>query len=211
VAGPRLTEEGFNRKHGKRALSRLRVLLQERSLTYAQIGSKIGLSKQRVSQLAQQFRIDGRRRLRERANSRFPTILNNRANYTFRTRLLLRELERRGISVAPHYAVDRRRHSAKKLLTTVLLNGVPCKVRYQKGDKIDPAFAQFEVKPSVIKAKALVLGVRRRSKFRLYVIPAAKLKNIKQINIPVNGEYKWTWRWPKRDWTRFENAWHLLG
>lgn len=118
MAGPRLTEEGFNRKHGNGALARLRVLLQEPSLTYAQIGFKIGLSKQRVSQLAQQFKIDGRRRLRKRARSHAPPKINKRANYTFRTWFFLRELKRRGISVAPHYAINRRRHCAKKLITT---------------------------------------------------------------------------------------------
>ena len=42
------------------------------------------------------------------------------------------------------------------------------------------------------------------------MIPLPELKNVTRINIPVTGTYIGTSRKPISDWTRFENAWHLL-
>jgi len=202
-------EHSFDSSHGKGAFARLRRMLQESTLTYAQIGYEFGITRQRVSQLAQHFGINGWRRAGERINRRPPSVANKREEYPFAVRQVLGELERRGIPVAPHYTLDRRRRVAHKQLRTVLVNGVPCKVGYRNTRK-QARFAPFWVAPQTRKAKAVVWGVRHGPTFRLYVIPLLELKNVTRINIPVTGAYIGTSRKPKRDWTRFENAWHLL-
>lgn len=203
-------EHSFDSSHGKGAFARLRRMLQESTLSYAQIGYDFGITRQRVSQLAQHFEIDGWRRARERIKRRPPWVANKRDEYRFAVRLVLGELEQRGIPVAPYYTVDRRRRVAHKHLRTVLVLGVPCKIGYRntkKGDRFTP----FGVAPQTRKVKAVVWGVRRGPTFRLYVIPLSELKNVTRINIPVSGAYIGTSRKRNRDWTRFENAWHLLG
>ena len=55
-------EHSFDSSHGKGAFARLRRMLQESTLTYAQIGYEFGITRQRVSQLAQILGINGRRR-----------------------------------------------------------------------------------------------------------------------------------------------------
>lgn len=202
-------EHRFDRSHGKGAFGQLRRMLQESTLSYAQIGYEFGITRQRVSQLAQPFGVNGRRRQRERINSHLPWIANKRDEYPSAVRQVLGELERRGIPVAPHYTLGRRRRVAYKNLTKVLVNGVPCKVGYRNTRK-GARFTPFRVTLETRKAKAVVWGVRHGPKFRLYVIPLSELKNVTRLNIPVTGAYIRTSRKPNRDWTRFENAWHLL-
>ena len=43
----------FDRIHGRNAFSGLRTLLKNPELSYRDIGKKLGLTKQRISQLAQ--------------------------------------------------------------------------------------------------------------------------------------------------------------
>lgn len=203
-------EHIFDSLHGKGTYSRLRRLFQEETLSYAQIGYEFGLTRQRISQLAQNLGINGRRRQRECSNRRPLCVVNKRDEYSSAVRQVLGELERRGILVAPHYTLLKRySRVAYKQLTTVLVNGVPCKINYRNTRK-GARFITFRVTVETRKAKAVVWGVERGSAFRLYVIPLTELKNVTRLNIPVTGEYKWTWRKPIRDWTRFEDAWHLL-
>lgn len=203
-------EHSFDSSHGKGAFARLGRMLQEATLSYAQIGYEFGVTRQRVSQLAQLFGVNGRRRERERINHRPPCVANKRDEYPFAVRQVLGELERRGIPVAPLYTLlKRHRHVAYKQLTTVLVNGVPCKVGYRNTRK-GARFTPFRITVETRKAKAVVWGVRRGPAFRLYVIPLSELKNVTRINIPVTGTYIGTSRKPNRDWTRFENVWYLL-
>lgn len=204
-------EHSFDSTHGKGAFARLRRMLQEATLSYAQIGYEFGVTRQRVSQLAQLFGINGRRRQRECINRRPPCVANKRDEYPFAVREVLGELVRRGIPFAPRYTLlKRQRRVAYKQLTTVLVNGVPCKVGYRNTRK-GARFTPFQVTPQTRKAKAVVWGVQHGPKFRLYVIPLSELKNVTRLNIPVTGVYIGTSRKPNRDWTCFENAWHLLG
>ncbi|HYT55979.1 MAG TPA: hypothetical protein VEQ38_14820 [Verrucomicrobiae bacterium] len=47
---------------------------------------------------------------------------------------------------------------------------------------------------------------------KLYVIPLTHLRNISSIYIPANGKYAvGSSKKPRKDWTRYEGAWHLLG
>jgi hypothetical protein len=203
-------EESFDSLYGKESFARLRRLLQDPILSYEQIGGEFGVTRQRVSQLAQLMGINGRRRERERINRRLPCVANKRAKYPFAVRQVLGELQRRGISAAPHYTLSKRhRRVAYKQLRSVLVNGVLCKVGYRNTKK-GARFTPFRVTVETRKAKAVVWGVRHGSTLRLYVIPLTELENIKRINIPVTGAYIRTSRKPIRDWTLFENAWHLL-
>lgn len=204
-----ISEHRFDRRFGKGAFARLRLMLRDETRTYAQIGSLFGITKQRISQLAQFLRINGSRRQRKRNSRRPPCLTNTRAEYPPKVRLVLGELERRGIPVATYYNVYQHSHIAQKQLTTVLVKGVPCKIGYRNVDKVD-RFTKFWVSPPVRKAKAVVWGIQRGSTFRLYVIPLSELKNVTYVYIPVTGRYIGTSRKPIRDWTRFENAWHLL-
>ena len=205
-----IDEQRFDSLRGKGAFAKVCRLLQNPMFTYAEIGREFKLTRQRISQLAQLAGINGRRRERERIKRRPPCVVNKRVEYSFTVRLMLGELERRGISVAPYYTVDRRRRVAHKDLRMMLVNGAVCKVGYRNTKK-GARFTPFRVPPQTRQAKAVVWGVRHGSQLRLYVIPLSELKNVAYLNIPVTGAYIRTSRQPIRDWTIFENAWHLLG
>lgn len=146
-------EHTFDSTYGNGAFARLHRMLQESTLSYAQIGQEFGLTRQRVSQLAQLFGINGRRRDRTRVKRRLPYISHERDKYSFKIRLVLAELKRRGITVAPYYTVDLERRVAWKHLTTVLVNGVPCKIGYRDIRRVVD-FTTFHIRPPVRKAKA---------------------------------------------------------
>jgi len=44
-------------------------------------------------------------------------------------------------------------------------------------------------------------------------VPTADLRNVSYVYIPANGKpaAKGSGKQPRRDWTRYENAWRLLG
>jgi hypothetical protein len=46
---------------------------------------------------------------------------------------------------------------------------------------------------------------------KLYVIPTAHLRTISSVYIPADGKYAGGGsKKPQKDWTRYEEAWHLL-
>ena len=59
-------EQRFDRRHGKGAFLRLCAMLADPAVTYERIAKNLGLTKQRIGQLAKDFRIDGRQREHER-------------------------------------------------------------------------------------------------------------------------------------------------
>ena len=58
-------EQRFDRRHGKGAFLRLCAMLADPAVTYERIAKNLGLTKQRIGQLAKDFRIDGRQREHE--------------------------------------------------------------------------------------------------------------------------------------------------
>ena len=59
-------------------------------------------------------------------------------------------------------------------------------------------------------AEALLLAIIG-DPMKLYVVPRSHLRNVSAIYIPGDGKYHpETGKRPARDWTRYENAWHLL-
>ena len=46
---------------------------------------------------------------------------------------------------------------------------------------------------------------------KLYVIPTSHLRNVSSVYIPADGKYAvGSSKKPRKDWTRYEEAWHLL-
>jgi hypothetical protein len=47
---------------------------------------------------------------------------------------------------------------------------------------------------------------------KLYVIPLTHLRNVGSIYLPIEGKYAiGSSKKPRKYWTRYEEAWHLLG
>jgi hypothetical protein len=47
---------------------------------------------------------------------------------------------------------------------------------------------------------------------KVYVIPLTHLRNVSSVYLPVEGKYAMdSSKKAKKDWTRYEEAWHLLG
>jgi hypothetical protein len=47
---------------------------------------------------------------------------------------------------------------------------------------------------------------------RAYVIPLTHLRTVASVYLPVDGKYAvGNSHKPRKDWTRYEDAWHLLG
>jgi len=46
---------------------------------------------------------------------------------------------------------------------------------------------------------------------RVYVIPLTHLQNVSSVYLPVEGKYAvGSGKKPRKDWTGYEEAWHLL-
>jgi hypothetical protein len=65
----------FDLSHGKGAFQRLRSMLDDPSLAYQHIGSKFGLTRQRIAQLAKELGVNARQRQCERASCREPSVI----------------------------------------------------------------------------------------------------------------------------------------
>ena len=71
--------------------------------------------------------------------------------------------------------------------------------------------ARFDVGPETRRAKAAIFAMEKGTRKRLYVVPTALLRIARYVYIPVDGKYSGgSGRTPRRDWTRFENAWNLF-
>jgi hypothetical protein len=56
-----------------------------------------------------------------------------------------------------------------------------------------------------------VFAVWSRGKIKLFVIPTRELKKVSKFWLPADGTYATNYKIkPKRDWTAYLNAWHLL-
>jgi hypothetical protein len=65
----------FDRRYGKGAFARLRSMFEDSGLTYQHIANKIGLTRQRIAQLANELSINGSQRQRKRSSRREPRII----------------------------------------------------------------------------------------------------------------------------------------
>ena len=97
----------------------------------------------------------------------------------------------------------------------ILVNGALCTIQVRPAFKFRPngrEYARLDVGRDMKRAKAALFAVRRGRTLKLYVIPLTHLRNISSVYIPANGKYvTGNSKKPRKDWTRYEGAWHLLG
>src|SRR4030095_6937867 len=91
----------FDRTHGKGTFARLRSMLAEPTITYERIAKNLGLTKQRIGQLAKDFGVDGRQREYERIVRREPRIIKKFKEYPSEIQAVMDKLMRAGLRVAP--------------------------------------------------------------------------------------------------------------
>lgn len=55
------------------------------------------------------------------------------------------------------------------------------------------------------------MGNEKRRLLRVYVVPLTHLRKVSSVYLPVEGKYAVrSSRKPRKDWTLYEDAWHLL-
>ena len=97
----------------------------------------------------------------------------------------------------------------------VFVNGVCCSIQLRKGHKLRPNgrhYARFDVNDATKRAKVALWAMRSLRGIKLYVVPLTHLRNVSSVYIPMEGKYAVdNNNKPRKDWTRYEKAWHLLG
>jgi hypothetical protein len=203
----------FERRYGKGALAHLRSMLDDPTVTYERIAKNLGLTKQRIGQLAKDFGVDGRQRERERIVRRDPRVI--KLAYPPGVRSVVNKIRRSG-QVTPYVFPPQPRaaRTATRSQVMVLVNGRLCVVQFRKGRKLRPNsrdYARFDTTFRAKKAEFALWAMRSGRLLRVYVIPLTHLRNVSSVYLPVDGRYAVdSSRKPRKDWTRYEGAWHLL-
>src|SRR5438034_984592 len=96
-------QQRFDRRHGKGAFARLCSMLADPTVTYERIAKNLGLTKQRIGQLAKDFGVDGRQREHERIVRREPRVINE--EYPPAIRAVVRKIASVYLPVEGKYAV----------------------------------------------------------------------------------------------------------
>ena len=95
------------------------------------------------------------------------------------------------------------------------VNGVLCTIQLRKGGTKSPngrEYARFDVNGDVKRAKVALWAMRSGRVMRAYVIPLTHLRTVASVYLPVDGKYAvGNSHKTRKDWTRYEDAWHLLG
>ncbi len=124
----------FDRTHGKGAFRRLRSMLDDPGFVYQQIGSRFGLTRQRIAQLAKELGINARQRQRERALRREPSVIKKQ--YPPGVQAVIEKIRRSGMRVIPYNShLSCRPSLIRRSQTMVLVNGVLCSIQLRKGHK----------------------------------------------------------------------------
>jgi len=204
----------FDRIHGKEAFLRLCSMLDEPMLPYQRIAKKLGLTKQRIGQLAKDISVNGRQRQRERTLCREPRVMMKK--YPPDIQAVINKIRRSGIQVGPYNSRQRSRPSlARRSQRLVLVNGSLCSLQVRKGHKLRPRgrdYVRFDVSGETKRAKFALWAIKNGGEIKLYVIPLSHLRNVSCVYIPADGKYAiGSRKKPVKDWTRHEEAWHLLG
>jgi hypothetical protein len=206
----------FDRRYGRGAFDdRLRLMLDDPRFAYQHIANKFGVTRQYVAQLAARLGIDGMRRRGQRERLRMlhrePRVI--RAEYPPAIRSVIDQIRRSGIPVRPYIFPPNQANVAWKSQKMVLVSGVLCAIQLRKGGTMSPngrEYARFDVKREVNRAKVALWATRSGRAVRVYVIPLTHLRNLSYVYLPVEGKYVTGGRKPRKDWTRYEGAWHLL-
>src|SRR6266542_5925667 len=206
----------FDRRHGKGTFLRLRSMLDDAAFAYQHIANKLGLSKQYIAQLANELGINGRQRERVRLSRREPRIIKKFEEYPSDIRAVMNKLRRAGLRVKPYNSPQPSMPNLfHTLLKMVVVNGVLCRIELRKGHKSGRPhgreYARFDVTNATKRAKVALWAIKKGRTMRLYVIPLTHLRKVSSIYIPVEGKYAVdNSHKPRKDWTRYEGAWHLL-
>jgi hypothetical protein len=202
----------FDHLHGQNAFADLLTLLKNPELSYTRIGKKFGLTRQRISQLAHEIGIDANERIRVRELNAAPVIIEK--GYSPEIAAVITKIKRAGLPVRPYLAQQpgTGTNVLRKSQTKIFVNGRLCAIRIRPLRKYRPDgryYVRFDTYPKS-GADVLIL-VTKADRMKLHVIPRSDLRNVSSIYIPGDGTYHpQTGRIPARDWTRYENAWHLL-
>ena len=197
---------------GKR-LVQLRSMRADPQFSFQHIGEKLGFTKQRISQFAKEFGINGRQRERERLLPRSSSVIEK--DYLPGIRDIIETIKNCGFRVMPYKTPQpSRKNKLWRSQRMVLVNGVLCSIQVRPARKLRPSareYARFDVGPRTRAAKAVVFAMRSGRSTKVYVVPTVDLRNVSYLYIPADGRYAvGTGKKLQRDWTRYENAWHLL-
>jgi hypothetical protein len=212
-----VSERLFDRRYGKGAFARLRSMFEDPRFTYQHIANKIGLTRQRIAQLANELGINGRQRERVRVSRREPRvhIIKKFKEYPSDIRAVMNKLRRAGLRVTPYNSPQPSLpNSLRMSLRMVLVNGLLCMIQVRPALKFRPngrEYARLDVGRELRRAQVALFAIRRRSTMKLYVIPTSHLRKVSAVYIPADGKYAvGSSKKPRKDWTRYEDAWHLL-
>ena len=205
----------FDRRYGKGAFGRLRSMLADPTITYERVAKNLGLTKQRIGQLAKDFGVDGRQREYERIVRREPRIIKKFRQYPSEIQAVMDKLMRAGLRVAPYNSPQPSTpNRVRTSLKMILVNGTLCTIQVRPAFKFRPngrEYARLDVGRELRRAQAALFAVRRGRTMKLYVIPTSHLRNVSAVYIPADGKYAvGSSKKPRKDWTRYEDAWHLL-
>ena len=185
-------------------------MLDDPQFAYQQIANKFGLTRQYIAQLAHELGINGRRRQRQRKLHRQPRVINKQ--YLPDLQTVVDKIKRSGFQVIP-YDLPQSDYQAWRSQRMVFVNGVLCSIQLRKGGTKSPngrEYARFDVNDTTRRGKVALWAMRSGRGIRLYVIPLTHLRKVSSVYIPVEGKYAVGSHKPRKDWTRYEGAWHLL-
>jgi len=208
-------EQRFDHFHGKGAFVRLRSMLNDPRFAYQHIANKFGFTRQYIAQLANELSINGRRRQRKRSSRREPRII--KLEYPPSIRAVINKIRRSGNQVSPYIfpVQPSAPYRTWRSLKIVVVNGVLCTIQMLMGYKLRPngrEYVRFDVNGEVKRAKIALWATRNGRATKRYVIPLPHLRRLSSGFRPRHDKYAvGTSKKPRKDWTRYEEARHLLG
>jgi hypothetical protein len=151
----------------------------------------------------------------QRTLSREPQVIKQFKEYPSDIQRIMEKLRRAGLEVMPYNAPQPALpNHVRTSLKRVLVNRVLCTIQLRPALKFRPngrEYARVNVGREIRRAQIAVFGVRRGRAMKLHVVPTAHLRNVSSVYIPSDGKYAvGTSKKPIKDWTRYEEAWHLL-
>lgn len=192
-------------------------MLNDSRFAYQQIANKFGFTRQYTARLAKQLGIDGHQRRRQRERLRMlchePRVI--KVDYPVGIQAVIDAIKRRGILVTPYIfrAQPSNPDRAWRSQTIVLVNGRLCTIQFRKSRKLTPngrEYVRFDNNVRVRKAEFALWAMRNGRAIKVYVVPLTHLRKVSSVYLPVEGNYVYRGRKPRKDWTRYERAWHLL-
>jgi hypothetical protein len=209
------TPARFDHRHGKGAFLRLCSMIAGPAFAYQHIGDKFDLTRQRIACIAAELGVDGKHRRHERAFRVRPHVIRQFKKYPPIIQAVMDKLRRAGLQVAPYNSPQPSHpNTVRTSRKMILVNGIHCTIQVRPSFKFSPngrEYSRLDVGRDLMRAKAVLFAVRKGRTMKLYVIPTSHLRNISSVYIPSDGKYAvGSSKKPRKDWTRYETAWHLL-